>query len=84
MKSRDELSILQIIPATSWFAVYERDHHQLLEPLVCWALVKYEGGLITVEGMEVGEEGNNISFVSYSEGFVRYHHAPLLGTGELS
>jgi len=77
------MKILQIMPADGWFAVYEGDYKDitLFRPLVCWTLTECDDGTTIVVGMEVDEEGNAIP---RSEGFVRYHHAPLLSTGESS
>ena len=42
--------ILQIIPATDWYAKYEEEESVFFEPLACWALIDKAGETV-IEGM---------------------------------
>jgi len=70
-------TILQIIPAPSWFATYKnRETGEVMRfPLVCWALVQEidaDGAIRFVVGMdnmqEVGYCDNVSNFVGYEFG----------------
>ena len=39
---KEEMQIVQMVPANGWFAAFEREGGGLrMEPLVCWATVEY-------------------------------------------
>ena len=72
-------TILQIIPAPSWFATYKnRETGEVMRfPLVCWALVQEidgDGAYRFVVGMdnmqEIGFCDNISNFVGYENGEV--------------
>lgn len=44
------VKILQIIPATDWYAKYDEEGTAFFEPIACWALID-KGGETVIEGM---------------------------------
>jgi len=68
------MKILQIIPASGWFAVYEEENFQHTRQLVCWALVKCDDGITTIIGMEVESGGKAILFTPSSKNFTGYEN----------
>ena len=71
--------IIQIIPATDWYAVYRDDvsYHpdekiDYVVPVVCWALVEDESGERRVDAIDDGTTSFDGEFVSQVSGFKRY------------
>jgi hypothetical protein len=68
--------ILQIIPATDWFATF---NNELLErPLVGWALIQDEDGEMSVVGLSTTSQGLErwgIEMTDTLKNFRRYVHA---------
>lgn len=48
------VKILQIIPATDWYAKYEEEGTSFFEPIACWALLDKDGETV-IEGMVPAE-----------------------------
>src|SRR5215470_11913977 len=51
------MKILQIIPATDWYAIFDNAGMELSNPLVCWALVQEEDGDTAIRGMVADSDG---------------------------
>ena len=75
--------ILQIIPAEGWqYVCKDDDGSEMVDPLVCWALVELDTGDRAVEGMAFGDY---IDFVEDLVNFTGYrrsseHHEVTDGT----
>jgi len=50
------MTIVQIIPADGWHALFVEGEAERKQPLTCWALVEYSDGTRSVEGMIHGNE----------------------------
>lgn len=73
-KSNDKRTILQIIPAQNWYAVYQQDNDQPdeISPVVCWALVddgkyRYVVGLDGGDYVDYCDEMSNFRGYQYKE-----------------
>ena len=73
-------SILQIMPAEGWVAVFQDDDGELSEttrvPLFAWAVVQEinnKTAYTQVTGLHIDDEGQ-IGATCWSEGFLRYEH----------
>jgi len=67
--------IIQIIPATDWYAVYDGDGEDLVVPVVCWALVEDEVGVRRVDAIDDGTTAFDGEFVSQVSNFKRYRYS---------
>ena len=50
------MTIVQIIPADGWHALFVEGGVEKRLPLTCWALVEYSDGTRSVEGMVHGSD----------------------------
>lgn len=50
------MTIVQIIPADGWQAIFVEGEVEKRSPLTCWALVEYSDGTRSIEGMVHGAE----------------------------
>ena len=67
-----EESIIQIMPATGWVAVYEIDGEESAEAIVCFALVEsIEDGVKRRDVRPMCADGKLIDFADEAENFVR-------------
>lgn len=62
--------IIQIMPATGWYATYKDDAELIYNPLVCWALVEADGERF-ISGMD---DGSPIDFCEEVGNFAGYAH----------
>lgn len=65
------MTIVQIIPAEGWFALFKEGEAEKRYPLTCWALVEYSDGTRSVEGMVHGSEAYPMA-CSGTKNFLRY------------
>ncbi|TBR40482.1 MULTISPECIES: hypothetical protein [Dyella] len=69
-------TILQIMPATGWVAVYDVEGEESAEPIVCFALVEStEDGQTSRDVRPMVADGNTIDFADTAENFVRVDEA---------
>ena len=73
MEEINEKKILQIIPATNWWAVYDGGKILIISHLVCWALVK-EGKNVYITGMDA--RNGVVDFCEEKENLKGYVWAP--------
>jgi hypothetical protein len=71
----EECSIIQIIPADGWKAVWgspeEENSETFTAPLICWALVEAPDGQRFVTGLDA-EPGSTAGFVAGTDNFAGY------------
>lgn len=68
----DQETIIQIMPADGWVAVYEMDGEESAEPIVCFALVEsIEDGIKRRDVRPMCADGKLIDFADEAENFVR-------------
>ncbi|WP_266172019.1 hypothetical protein [Dyella subtropica] len=68
----DQETIIQIMPATGWVAVYEMDGEESAEPIVCFALVEtVENGVKRREVRPMSADDKVIDFADDAENFLR-------------
>ena len=74
----DEEKILQIIPATGWYATYVGDTEDaLLDPVVCFALVEtQQNGEILRQVRPMGMDGKLIELVDTATNFKTVIYRP--------
>lgn len=69
-------TILQIMPATGWVAVYDIEGEESAEPIVCFALVEStEDGQTSRDVRPMCADGNAIDFADAAENFLRVEDA---------
>lgn len=69
-------TILQIMPATGWVAVYDIEGEESAEPIVCFALVEsIEDGQVSRDVRPMCADGNTIDFADTNENFLRVDEA---------
>jgi hypothetical protein len=65
-------TIIQIMPATGWVAVYDIDGEESPEAIVCFALVEStEDGITTRDVRPMCADGKLIDFADVEENFLR-------------
>ena len=70
------MKILQIIPATDWYAIFDNAGMELSNPLVCWALVQEEDGDTAIRGMVADSDGAIIEAADKMNNFKRFQSYP--------
>lgn len=68
------MTIVQIIPADGWHALFGDGGAEKRLPLTCWALVEYSDGTRSIEGMIHGNE-TFPTVCSGAKNFTRFEHA---------
>ena len=72
-----EEKILQIIPASDWFAIYDDDNKEVADPVVCFALVeKSENGITDQDVRAMCADGNFIDYADRASNFLRIERRP--------
>ncbi|HEY2623148.1 hypothetical protein [Dyella sp. Tek66A03] len=67
-----EETIIQIMPATGWVAVYDIDGEESAEAIVCFALVEaVEDGVKSRDVRPMCADGKLIDFADAAENFLR-------------
>ena len=72
--------IIQIMPATDWYSVYDDDSNgrdeELIHPVVCWVLLEdEEEGLRRVDAIDDGTKGWDGEFASEVSNFNRFFYS---------
>ena len=68
----DKANVLQIVPATDWWAIYGAEGaEEFSSPLICWAVVEGTDGERLVVGMDTDSKGT-VEICAYANNFRRY------------
>ncbi|MFC5742096.1 hypothetical protein [Dyella tabacisoli] len=79
----DQETIVQIMPATDWVAVYNMDGEESAEPIVCFALVEtVENGVKRRDVRPMCANENVIDFADDAENFLRVETLEAFEEGE--
>jgi len=64
--------IIQIIPATEWYAKYEEEGTSFFEPIACWALLDRGDGKTEIDGLVPA--GSTLTPCKETDGFSEIIH----------